>query len=44
MQTPGGNAPENSKQRPLTAKEKDVWRFFNPGISEEELNKKFVDK
>lgn len=44
MQTPGGNAPENSKQRPLTTKEKDVWRFFNPGISEEELNKKFVDK
>jgi hypothetical protein len=44
MQNMQSGAPGNSKQRPLTTKEKEMWRFFNPGISEEELNKKLVDK
>lgn len=44
MNFAGGNAPEHNGQRHLTNKEKDMWRFFNPGISEEELNKKLVDK
>lgn len=44
MQSMSPGTSGNNKQRPLTAKEKDMWRFFNPGISEEELNKKFVDK
>ena len=44
MNFASGNAPEHNAQRHLTNKEKDMWRFFNPGISEEELNKKLVDK
>lgn len=37
-----GRAPEK-KGRPLTEEEKAVWRFFNRGITDEELNKKFVE-
>ena len=44
MNFPGSGSPSNSKQRPLTDKEKEMWRYFNPGISEEELNKKLTDK
>jgi hypothetical protein len=44
MQFAGSAAPNNSKQRPLNEKEKQMWRYFNPGISEEELNKKTVEK
>ena len=33
-----------SNTRPLTAEEKEIWRFFNPGITEEELNKKTTKK
>lgn len=44
MQTPGGNPGANTNKRPLTEQEKQMWRYFNPGISEEELNKKYVDK
>lgn len=33
-----------SNTRPLTAEEKQVWRFFNPSITEEELNKKTTKK
>lgn len=44
MQTPTGtsSAPTSNK-RPLTEEEKAVWRLFNPGISEDELNKKTAD-
>lgn len=33
-----------SNTRPLTAEEKQVWKFFNPNITDEELNKKTVKK
>lgn len=41
---PNGSSPANTNQRPLTDKEKQMWKFFNPGISDEELNKKTIDK
>lgn len=44
MQFAGSAAPNNSNKRPLNEKEKQMWRYFNPGISEDELNKKTVDK
>lgn len=44
MQTPSGTtSTSTSNKRPLTDEEKAVWRLFNPGISEEELNKKTAD-
>ena len=36
--------PPPTKTRPLTAEEKQIWKVFNPGISDEELNKKTVNK
>lgn len=44
MNTPNGNATVPTGERLLTEEEKQAWRFFNPGISEEELNKKTVKK
>lgn len=44
MNTPGANSTPPSTKRPLTDEEKQMWRIFNPGISEEELNKKLTDK
>lgn len=45
MKTPSASGSSgNSSQRFLTAEEKRVWKFFNPGMSDEELNKKLVDK
>ena len=44
MNTPNGNAGVPTGERHLTEEEKQAWRFFNPGISEEELNKKTVKK
>ena len=41
---PNGSSPANTDQRPLTDSEKQMWRFFNPKISDEELNKKTVTK
>ena len=41
---PSGSSPANSNQRHLTEKEKQMWKFFNPNISDEELNKKTIDK
>lgn len=37
-----GSVPEN--KRPLTAEEKQLWKLFVPGITDEELNKKTIDK
>lgn len=37
----GSNA--QNAQRHLTQQEKEVWKFFNPGMSDEELNSKMVD-
>lgn len=44
MATPGSSNPAPSNKRLLTEEEKQMWRLFNPGISEEELSKKTVDK
>ena len=41
---PNGSSPAITDQRPLTDKEKQMWKFFNPGISDEELNKKTTTK
>lgn len=41
---PNGSSPTITNQRPLTSKEKEIWKYFNPSISDEELNKKMVDK
>ena len=43
LQNPAGQAPTGASKRPLTEEEKSVWRFFNPNMTEEELNKKTVD-
>lgn len=44
LQSPqGSSAAGQTNKRPLTEEEKSVWRLFNPGISEEELNKKTAD-
>lgn len=37
----GGNEVD---KRPLTQEEKKMWKFFNPSMTDEELNKKMVDK
>lgn len=39
-----GAAGEESGRRHLTETEKQMWRLFNPSITEEELNKKTVEK
>lgn len=44
LNNPNGSAPANHNERFLTEEEKQYWRYFNPGISEEELNKKTVKK
>lgn len=38
----GAGLPTN--KRPLTSEEKQIWKLFNPKISDEELNKKTVEK
>ena len=44
MNTPKGNSTHGDTKRPLTAKEKEIWKLFNPNISMEELNKKTIDR
>lgn len=44
LNTPSGGTNASSGKRYLTAEEKQMWRFFNPGMTEEELNKKMIDK
>lgn len=43
MNSINGSTPEQSNQRPLTDEEKKYWKFFNPKITDEELNKKRVN-
>lgn len=43
LQNPAGSNPGQDKKRLLTDKEKQVWRQFNPHMTEEELNKITVD-
>ena len=44
LNTPAGSPGTNSDKRPLTADEKRMYKFFNPGLSDEELNKITTDK
>ena len=39
-----GSSPTYSDQRPLTDKEKQIWKLFNPNVTDEELNKKTIAK
>ena len=41
--TEGAPSPSTGK-RGLTEQEKKIWRFFNPSVTDEELNKKQVDE
>lgn len=41
---PNGSSPTNTTQRHLTDKEKQMWKFFNPNVTDEELNKKMIDR
>lgn len=40
LQNPGGSSGESKNTRALTAEEKQVWKLFNPGMTDEELNNK----
>lgn len=44
MSNPDGSAPANTAKRHLTAEEKKTWKFFNPSMTDEELDKKMIDK
>lgn len=44
LNTPSGSNGETGGKRHLTAEEKRMWRLFNPSLTDEELNKKLVDK
>lgn len=37
---PSGAPPTPQTERPLTDEEKRIWKFFNPNMTDEELNKK----
>ena len=42
LQDAGGSAPAPTASRPMTDKEKQIYRMFNPTITEDELNKKTI--
>lgn len=44
LNSPSGNVAPAKTVRPLTAEEKKIWKFFNPTMTEEELNNKTVEK
>ena len=44
LQNPSGTTGAPSGKRFLTEDEKKVWKMFNPKMSEDELNKKLIDK
>ena len=41
---PQGGEPTPSNKRHLTDEEKKVWKFFNPNMTDEDLNNKLIDK
>ena len=43
LASPTGSSTPGSNKRPLTEAEKQAYRIFNPGMSEEELNKLTMD-
>ena len=44
LANPGGTNPPSSEQRPLTEQEKRTYKFFNPNITDADLNKKTYPK
>lgn len=44
LNNPGSSVVTPDTKRPLTQEERNIWKFFNPNISDEELNKKTIDK
>lgn len=44
LQSPGGPAPTPTDTRPMTSKEREIYKFFNPGVKDEELDKKMYKK
>lgn len=44
LQDTAGSAPTPTDTRPMTDKEKAIYKFFNPGIKDEELDKKLYKK
>ena len=43
LTNPSGSNPGKTTKRHLTAEEKQRWKFFNPNMSDEDLNKKLID-
>ena len=43
LANPGGSNPGKTTKRHLTAEEKQRWKFFNPNMTEKELNEKLID-
>lgn len=39
LNMPTGSSPNNTAYRPLTKEERDNYKFFNPGMTDEELDK-----
>ena len=44
LNTPGGNSSESADTRPLSKVERDNYKFFNPGMTDEELDKIRIKK
>lgn len=42
MNVPEGSTSNSNNERPLTAKEKEMYKYFNPSMTDEELNKMTV--
>ena len=42
LQNAGGSAPAPTTSRPMTDKEKQIYKMFNPTVSDDELNKKTI--
>lgn len=43
LNNPSGAAPEGKTKRHLTDEEKRLWKFFNPNMTDEELNNKYKE-
>ena len=43
LKNPSGNSSVASNKRPLTAEEKQIWKFFNNSMTDEQLNKQMVE-
>lgn len=43
LKNPSGSTPPSSNKRPLTEEEKRIWKFFNPSMTLEQLDKQMVD-